>query len=43
MDESSKQRVKEVRNPLSAGPGKPKRYDTEYEPNGVSNIFIFFE
>ncbi len=43
MDESSKQHIKEVRKPISAGPGKPVRYDTEYERNGVSNMFMFFE
>lgn len=43
MDESSKQQVKEVRKPIEAKEGKPKRYDTEYERNGVSNIFIFFD
>lgn len=43
MDESSKQQIKEVRQPLPMEPGKPERYDTEYERNGVSNLFIFFE
>lgn len=43
MDESSKQQIKEIREPLPAVPGKPQRYDTEYERNGVSNMFIFFE
>jgi transposase len=43
MDESSKQQVIEVRAPLSMEPGKPERYDTEYERNSVSNLFIFFE
>lgn len=43
MDESSKQQVKEVRTALAAEPGKVLRYDTEYERNGVSNLFIFFE
>ena len=43
MDESSKQQIIEVRDPLPAIPGKPQRYDTEYERNGVSNMFIFFE
>ncbi len=43
MDESSKQQSKEVRNPIKAEPGKPERYDTEYERNGVSNLFMFFE
>ena len=43
MDESSKQQIKEVRPPLPAEPGQAQRYDTEYERNGVSNLFLFFE
>lgn len=43
MDESSKQQIQEVRQPIEAKEGKPERYDTEYERNGVSNLFIFFE
>ncbi len=43
MDESSKQHLKEVRKKLPIEPGKPERYDTEYERNGTSNLFIFFE
>ena len=43
MDESSKQQVKEICNPIPAEPGQPERYDTQYERNGVSNLFIFFE
>ena len=43
MDESSKQHTKEVRTPIPAEPGQPGRYDSEYERNGVSNLFIFFE
>ncbi len=43
MDESSKQLLKEVRKPLPVEPGKPERYDTEYERNGTCNIFMFFE
>jgi hypothetical protein len=42
MDESSKQRVKETREPLPGQPGKPQRYDYEYERNGVSNLFMIF-
>jgi hypothetical protein len=42
FDESSKQQVKEVRSPLPVAPGEPARYDTEYERNGVSNMFMFF-
>lgn len=43
MDESSKQHLRETREKLSMEPGKPERYDTEYERNGTSNLFIFFE
>lgn len=43
MDESSKQQTKEVRSPIVAEPGKERKYDTEYERNGVSNLFMFFE
>ena len=43
MDESSKQQIKEVREPLKTTSGKVERYDFEYERNGVSNLFIFFE
>ena len=43
MDESSKQMIKEVREPIKAKPGNQERYDTEYERNGVSNLFMLFE
>lgn len=43
MDETSKQLVKETRRPITAAPGRPARYDYEYERNGVSNIFMFYE
>jgi len=43
MDESSKQHLKEVRIPIPLKAGTPERFDTEYERNGTSNIFIFFE
>lgn len=43
MDESSKQPVMDVREPIPAEPGHVERYDTEYERNGVSNLFLFFE
>jgi len=43
LDESSKQHIKEVVNPIPIEPGKPERYDTEYERNGVSNLFMMFE
>jgi transposase len=43
MDESSKQQIKETRTPITAKPGSVARYDTEYERNGVSCLFLFFE
>jgi hypothetical protein len=43
MDETNKQQIKEVRAPIPAEPGKPERFDTEYERNGTSNIFLSFE
>ncbi len=43
MDETSKQLVAETRTPRAAGPGKPARYDYEYERNGAANVFMFTE
>ncbi len=43
LDETSKQLIKEVRAPIPIEPGNPERYDTEYERNGVSNLFMAFE
>ena len=43
LDESSKQQTIEVRAPIPIEPGKSEHYDTEYERNGVSNIFMIFE
>jgi transposase len=43
MDETNKQQLKEVRAPFPMEPGKPEKFDTEYERNGTSNIFISFE
>ena len=40
MDETSKQCVKEVHIPWAMEPGKPQRFDYEYERNGVSNLFM---
>jgi len=40
MDETSKQHVKETRNPLPGCAGDAKKYDYEYERNGVSNLFM---
>jgi hypothetical protein len=43
MDETSKQLVSETRIPLPAKPGHLEIYDYEYERQGVSNLFMFFE
>jgi len=43
FDESSKQQIKEVHMPLPAEPGQPERFDTQYERNGTSNIFLSCE
>ncbi len=38
MDETSKQLLADVQPPLPAQPGQPKRYDYEYEREGVANL-----
>ena len=41
LDETSKQLTKEVRCPRPPRPGHPARFDTEYERNGVANLFLW--
>ena len=43
MDESSKQLVAELRIPIPARPGHPRRVDYEYERKGTANVFMFTE
>ena len=43
LDEKSKQLVGEVREPLAHSPGRPARYDYEYEREGTANLFIVSE
>lgn len=43
MDETSKQLLSDIQEPLPAKPGKPKRYDYEYEREGVENLFLLCE
>ena len=43
MDETSKQLISEVNQPIPASPGKVERIDYEYERQGVANLFILFE
>ncbi len=40
MDESSKQLIKETRQPIQAAPGRAYREDYEYERCGTCNIFM---
>ena len=43
MDESSKQLIGEVRDPVACKPGQPARMDDEYVRNGVAEIFMEVE
>jgi transposase len=42
FDETTKQLVAEVRQPLPMAPGQPERYDYEYQRNGVVNLFLLY-
>lgn len=43
VDESSKQLIKETRQPLPMKPGEAEKFDMEYERNGTASIFMAFE
>jgi len=43
MDESSRQLIGEVAEPIPAAPGRPARVDHEYVRNGVAQIFLEVE
>ena len=43
MDEKPIQLIEETRAPLPASPGKPMRYDYEYERKGTASVFLFTE
>ncbi len=43
LDETSKQLIGEVRDPLPMTPGQPRRYDSEYVRNGTVNLFVASE
>lgn len=42
MDESNKQLLGDVREPLPVASGQPARYDSEYKRNGTRNLFLAF-
>ena len=43
LDEASKQLLKDKRERLPLRPGDPEYYDSEYEREGVCNIFVASE
>jgi hypothetical protein len=43
MDETCKQLVGEVREPIPCAPGRPERVDPEYVRNGVAEVFLEVE
>ncbi len=43
MDETSKQLLSDLREPLSVQPSRPQRVDYEYQREGVVDLFMFFE
>jgi hypothetical protein len=42
FDETNKEQHREVIDPLRVQPGQVVRFESEYERNGVSNMFMFF-
>ena len=42
MDESSKQLLADVREPVPVEPGQVARYDSEYQRHGTRNLFVAF-
>jgi hypothetical protein len=42
MDESNKQLLGDIRQPLPVASGQPARYDSEYKRNGTRNLFLAF-
>ena len=43
FDETSRQLTGEVCPPIEAAPGRVARYDTEYQRNGIRNLFMICE
>ena len=42
LDETSKQLIAETRVPMPMKPGRPARFDYEYERKGTANLFMLF-
>lgn len=43
MDETTKQLISEVQAPLPVAPGRPARYEHQYQRQGVANLFLCLE
>jgi hypothetical protein len=43
FDESSKQQIQDLVDSLPVRPGTVAKFDSEYQRNGVSNLFMIFE
>lgn len=43
FDEKPYQLLGHVREPMPAGPGRPRRTDYEYERRGTANLLVFYE
>lgn len=43
FDETPVQLIGEVRTPVPAAPGRPRRYDYEYQRNGTANLFVHLD
>lgn len=43
MDETNKQLIGQVREPMPPQPGRPAREDVEYVRHGTANLFLAFE
>ena len=43
LDESNKQLIGEVIEPIPVAPGRPERFDHEYTRNGTANLFMISE
>jgi hypothetical protein len=43
MDETSKQLLSDLREPIPVQPSQPQRVDYEYKREGVADLFMFFE
>jgi len=43
LDETNKQLIGDVRDPLPVAPGQARKYDNEYVRNGTANLFMAFE